>query len=339
MSDAAYGTQPVAREEGMANNDGFWSAQSMWLGLGVVAAMMFGWKAFGPQSETSAAPVAHLNVGSGAEARVESLTRAQCLARPDRLWVVMSNGVECISYVASTNVQGAGNVLVFLDGDVGEDRIAGAAQEKSRESWQSRIGPLSSRLGVPVVVIGRPGLMGSSGFHLLGGVRDESHVIDATMDALRERLGFRRVAMAGQSGGARIIAQLMVIGRRDIACAAMGSGAFDVPRRRGGGTTYTNIFGDPGSRFLVPMLRAGEIPVVSSRRSFVIGDPRDTVAPFSEQKAWADKLGQLNHHVQLIEVKATDPEHHGAAQKALMAAAMCLQDASDGDIRKALEAD
>jgi len=324
----------------MSKDGGFLSVQSMWLGLAVGAAALFGWQAFGPQPGGPGEPLAHLNVGSGEEARVESITRSQCLAQEDRVWAVTAaNGVECISYVASADVQGAGSVLIFFDGDVREERLAGASQLREREGAQARVGALAARLGVPVIIVGRPGLMGSTGFHLLGGVRDEGQVIDAAVDALRDKLGFRRVAVAGQSGGARIIAQLMVIGRRDITCAAMGSGAYDVPRRRGGGHTYTNIFGDPGSRFLVPLHRAGDIPAVSGRRSFVIGDPRDQIAPFSEQKAWADKLAALGHHVQVIEIKAKDPEFHGAAQKALLAAAMCLQDKSDADIRAAVEAD
>lgn len=322
----------------MANNNGFLSAQSMWIGLGVAAALMLGWRSLAPQPETAQAPVAQLNVGSGAEATVEKLTRQQCLAREERVWAVTSEGVECIAYVASPAAQGAGTVLLYFGGDVRESELAGATQEKERQGYQRRAGAWATQLAVPVVIVGRPGLMGSSGFHMLGGRRDEGHVIDATIDALRERLGFRRVALAGQSGGARIIAQLLVIGRRDIACAAMGSGAYDLPRLQGGGTTSTNIFGDPGRRFLVPMLRAGEIPLVPGRRSFVIGDPRDQIAPFSEQKAWADKLGQLGHHVLLIEAKAKDPEFHGMSEKAMAAAALCMLDKTDAEIRAAVEA-
>jgi hypothetical protein len=321
----------------MAQNDGFLGAQSVWIGIAVAAAMFFGWRAFGPQPERSEAPVALLNVGSGADARVDKLTRAQCLAMEDRVWAVMSDGVECLAYAASPDAQGAGTALVYLGGDVPEGQLAGATQETSRQSAQRRASAWAAEKGVPVVILGRPGLMGSSGFHLLGGRRDEGFVIDAGLDALKEKLGIRRLALAGQSGGSRIIAQLMVIGRRDISCAAMGAGAYDIPRLRGGGTSRTNVFGDPGKSFLVPMLKAGDIPAQSSRRSFVIGDPRDKVAPFEEQKAWADKLSSLGHHVQLIEAKATDPDFHGMSAKAVAAAALCMQDKPDPDIRRAVD--
>lgn len=321
----------------MSKNDGFFGAQSMWLGIGVAAVMMLGWRALSPPPDVPEAPVALLNVGDGGNQRVEKLTRAQCLALEDRVWAVMSDGVECIAYVASANVQGSSTALLYLSGDIAEEQLSGVSQETSRKGYQKRVSAWSAQHGVPIVVVGRPGLMGSSGFHLLGGRRDEGFVIDAAVDALKERLGIRRLALAGQSGGARIIAQLMVIGRRDIVCGAMGSGAYDLPRLRGGGTTRTNIFGDPGSGYLVPMLRAQEIPSVPGRRSFVIGDARDKVVPFSEQKAWADKLAQLGHHVQLIEAKAKDSDFHGMSDKALTAASMCMLDKPDSEIRTAVQ--
>lgn len=322
----------------MSKNEGFLSVQSMWVGLAVAAVAMFGWRSFAPQPDTAQAPVAFLNVGSGADAHVDKLTRADCVAREGRVWAVTSDGVECIAYVASPSAQGAGTVLLYLSGDYGENELAGSKQETERQSYQRRASAWAEQRGVPVVVLGRPGLMGSSGFHMLGGRRDEGQVIDAAIDALKQTLGFRQIALVGQSGGARIIAQLMVIGRRDITCAAMGSGAYDLPRLRDGGTTGTNIFGEPAKRFMVPMLRAGEIPVVPGRRGFVIGDPRDQVAPFSEQKAWAEKLATLGHAVLLIEVQAKDPEFHGTTDKSVLAASLCMQDKSDAEIKAAVTA-
>lgn len=321
----------------MAQNDGFLGAQSMWIGIGVLAVLFFGWRSFGPQPETQQEPVAQLNVGSGTDARVEKLTRTQCLGLEDRVWAVMADGVECIAYAASSNIQGASSALLFFGGDIPEEQLAGSRQEEARKNNQRRASAMAAQHGVPVVIVGRPGLMGSSGFHLLGGRRDEGRVIDAAVDALKDKLGIRRLGVAGQSGGARIIAQLLVIGRRDISCAAMGAGAYDVPRLRGGGTTRTNIFGDPGSGYLVPILKAGDIPSVPGRRSFVIGDPRDKVAPFVEQKAWADKLASLGHHVQLIEAKAKDPDFHGMSEKAIAAAGMCMNEKPDAEIRTAVE--
>ncbi len=320
----------------MSEHGGFLGPQSMWLGLGVVAAALIGWKAFTPAPEANKAPVALRNIIVGADARTVQLTRADCMRLEDRVWVTLDDGVECIAYVASAKAQGADTAIVYFSGDIPENQLAAETQDSARTNYQRRADTWADRAGVPLVIIGRPGLMGSSGFHLLGGRRDEGKVIDGALDAVKEKLSIRRLSLAGQSGGTRIIAQLMVLGRRDIHCAAMGSGAFDLPRLQGGGTSTTNIFGDPGRRYLVPMRAAENIVKSAERRSFVIGDARDTVTPFSEQKAWADKLASLGHHVQLIEATAQPPDYHGLSEKAVMAAGMCAQGKPDQEIRTAV---
>jgi hypothetical protein len=320
----------------MSQNGGFLGPQSMWLGLGVFALLLFGWKASAPAPDTNQPPVALRTIVDGAGARSVQLNRSDCLRLEDRVWVTLEDGVECIAFVASSKAEGTENAVIYFSGDVPEEQYPAETQDSARANYLRRAETWSSRLGVPVVIIGRPGLMGSSGFHLLGGRRDESVVIDRALDAVKERLSLRRVSLAGQSGGARIIAQLMVVGRRDIHCAAKGSGAYDIPRLRGGGTSSTNIFGDPGRRYLVPMRQVENVPRSSDRRTYVIGDRRDTVTPFNEQQAWADKLASLGHHVQLIESVAQGPDYHGMSEKALTAAAMCALGKPDPEIRTAV---
>ena len=86
------------------------------------------------------------------------------------------------------------------------------------------------------------------------------------------------------------------------------------------------------------MQHAEKVVADAGRRSFVIGDPRDTRTPFPEQRAWSEKLASLGHHVALIEGVATDPEHHGQADEALAAAALCAKGRSDDEIRAAVKA-
>jgi pimeloyl-ACP methyl ester carboxylesterase len=322
----------------MSSDKGFLGPQSVWAGIGVVAAMMFGWQAMQPKPDPDAPPVAVRNVRAGVDMRLQELTRSDCLVTLGQAQGHTTNAVECISFVASANAQGAETALVFLDGDALEKDLVEASQDSARTGYQRLADKFAERYQVPVVVVGRPGMMGSTGFQLLGGQRDEGYVVDGALDGIKAKLGVRRLALAGQSGGSRIIAQLMVIGRADIACAAMGSGAYDVPGLRNGGRSMTNIWGDPGRRYLVPLQRAGEIQNSPARRSFVIGDPRDTVADFNEQKAWADKLATLGHHVVAIEAEASPPSFHGMSQRAILAAAMCATGKSDDQIKTAVVA-
>ncbi len=321
----------------MASPGGVLGPQTMWLVLGVAALALFGSRAFSPEPPTTAEPFAQLVVGDGKEARVIRVEKRECQSRNDRLWVEFQDGVECIAYATAGSASGGAAVLYF-SGDMPQNRLGETQQNKLREAYAKRAQNLAKTYGLPFVMIGRPGLLGSTGFHLLGGRRDEAAVISATIDAVKRKLSVGRLALAGQSGGSRIIAQLMVNGRRDIACAAMSSGAYGVPRLKGGGTTRTNVFGNPGQRYLVPLREIEGVVQDSTRRSFVIGDKRDAVTPFSEQEEWAQRLRAQGHHVVLIEAEAKDPERHGLSSAALAAAALCAKGRTDGEIRSAVQA-
>jgi pimeloyl-ACP methyl ester carboxylesterase len=322
----------------MSNHDGFLGARSVWLGVGIAALALVGWQAMAPQPAPPTEAAATLNVIEGDKSRIERVTRRDCLQKPDRVWAVVEGGVECLAYVTAgfpASGSSTGVAVVYLGGDIPGDRLARANDSGAPIRNRNRAEAIAKRYGVPVVIVGRPGIMGSTGFHMAGGMRDEAQVLGAGLEALKDKLSIRHLALAGQSGGARVIAQLLAMGRRDIACAAMGSGAYGIPRLKGGGTSRTNIFGDPGQRFLVPLREVASIANDPARRSFVIADKQDRISPFDEQKSWSDRLAESGHHVQFIEANATDPEHHGLSTQSIAAASLCARGDSDAEIRKA----
>ena len=277
-------------------------------------------------------PVAIVAPREGPNTRTETLTRSQCLALPSRIWVVLEEGAECIAFIASGGGSSGSTAVLFFEGDVPDEDMAPARMSKIVAAYQRHVTEAQIHFGLPFIVVARPGVMGSSGFHLIGGLRDEGEVMNAAVDQLKQRFGYQRLALAGQSGGARIVAQLLVLGRRDIACAVMGSGAYGVPLAKGGGHISTNILGDPGRRYLVPLHRADRIASAPDRRAFVIGDPRDQRTPFPGQREWAEKMQALGHHAVLLEGTARGPEHHGLSATALQVAAMCASGKSDQEI-------
>lgn len=322
----------------MAGDTGSFGPEKMWPMLAAVIAVVVVWKLLVSPSASPDKGTALLNVVENGQARVERIIRADCERQANRVWVEAEDGVECIAYATAGKFAGAGVAVVDLHGDVRDDdmaRLSGAEalarRQKTAEQW-------SQQYDVPFVIIGRPGLFGSSGLHLLGGRRDEAQVIELTIAELQRRLGFRRVAVSGQSGGARIVAQLMVLGRIDIVCAAMGAGAYDVPQLRGGGRRDTDVFGDPGRRYLVPLREVARVPQSADRRSYVIGDSEDQISLFAEAKQWADKLTVAGHHVQLIEARAKDTRRHDMSRQAVAAAALCAKIARDEDIMRAVKA-
>jgi pimeloyl-ACP methyl ester carboxylesterase len=286
-----------------------------------------------------AEPVAIVATREGPDPRTETLTRSRCLALPNRVWAALEEGAECIAFIASGSGTGGSTAVLFFEGDVPDEDMAPARMSRIVAAYERRVTEAQTHFGLPIIVVARPGVMGSSGFHLIGGLRDEGEVMNAAVDALEQRFGYQRLALAGQSGGARIVAQLLVLGRRDIACAVMGSGAYGVPLAKGGGHIATNIFGEPGRRYLVPLHHADRIASSPDRRAFVIGDPRDVRTPFPGQREWAEKLQALGHHAVLLEGAARDPEHHGLSTTVLQVAAMCAGGRSDQEIAAEVAAD
>jgi len=306
-------------------------AGRMWyvIAVLVVLAVGIGWMRR-PAREPAAEPVAIVAARDGG--RAETITRGQCLAQPHHVWVALEDGAECIAYIASNGRTSSDTAVLFFEGDFPEEDMTPGRMARMTAGYRLRAEEAQTHFGLPFVVVARPGLMGSSGFHLIGGRRDEGEVMSGAVDAIKQRYGYRRLALAGQSGGARIVAQLLVLGRRDILCAVMGSGAYGVPLAKGGGHIGTNIFGEPGRKYLVPMHGADSIAVSTDRRAFVIGDPRDARTPFSGQREWAEKMQALGHHAALIEAAAQDPEHHGLSAVALYAAGMCAGGSTDKEI-------
>jgi hypothetical protein len=316
---------------------GNFGPDKMWPVLGLMVAALLAWKSLTPAPEPNREPSASMDVVRDGRFETAFVTARECHAQEGRVWVDVDGGFDCISFVAAGTTTGAKSAVLFFNGDISDAQLMERSQASARVQEQKQADAVTAQFEIPFFIVGRPGLMGSTGYHRNGGRRDEAQVLNAALDAISSKFNLSRLALAGQSGGARIIAQLLVMGRRDIACAAMGSGAYDLPRLVGGGTRSTNIFGDPGRRYLVPMMHVAQISVDGGRRSFVIGDPRDTVTPFPEQQAWAEKLTAGGHHAVLVNAVAEPPEFHGTAKLAITAAALCAKGTNDAEIVRAVQ--
>jgi pimeloyl-ACP methyl ester carboxylesterase len=314
-------------------------ARSIWMAMAAFVLVFAGWRAMAPSSgpalDPTSEPTAIVSQGYGPQLTYARITRAECVGNGERLWLAHNNGFDCVRVFAppttTANLK-AQTAIVFFDGDVPAEDQSSAGEVRMKSGYERLTQVLSDRYKSPVFVVARPGILGSSGAHYAGGQRDEGHVIYAALDELKRQHGTQSFVLAGQSGGARVIAQLLVLGRRDITCAVMGSGAYDLPRLKSGERTATNIFGDPARRFLIPMRQLNDIASQSSRRLFIAGDPRDTVTPFQEQRAWAESLNRLGHHAVLVEGEANGKEFHGMTEKSLAAAGACAQGKPDAEV-------
>jgi pimeloyl-ACP methyl ester carboxylesterase len=156
--------------------------------------------------------------------------------------------------------------------------------------------------------------------------------MNSAIDILKTRLGINRFALAGQSGGSTISAALLALGRKDIACAALGSGAFELldleyKRLRANGRMVSkmalaNAIYDPSSH-------VANIPADMSRRIFIIGDTTDTRTPFDQQKRYAEALQAAGHHALLIPIEAIGDLDHSAMAYVVPTAGGCLRGTPD----------
>lgn len=307
----------------------------VWIAIALGALLMGYQSLSAPQPVEPGARTAQRQVFKNGTSVVEAVTEADCVKADGGVWTVVNNEPECLAVVGPQPPAAGGVIAIFFDGDVQMERIAEdhSPQERSRYERISRA--VTEASGVPLVIIGRPGLMGSTGVHINGGRRDEAELINQAVDAVKRRYGATRLALAGQSGGARIVAQLLVLGRQDVVCTAMASGGYDLPDLKGGGRLATNIFGDPGKGYLVPMLRMDDIEKTGARRDFVIGDPRDQQVAFSGQRAFAEKLKATGHRAMLIEASGSGAKYHGLAIESMRAVTVCARGGDDAAVQAA----
>jgi len=305
----------------------------MWIVMAICAALYAAYMTSQPGLPTSAEPTAHLRTNLGGNVSVTPITQSQCIAMPERLWVTSEKDVACLAYVAPKSQPAGNTAIVFFHGDFSQKNQTAARMAASRRSYQFRAQRLASTFSIPVYVIGRPGVMGSTGFHVIGGVRNENQLMASALAELKQRHRIKRLVLGGQSGGARLTAQLLVSGRTDISCAVMASGAYDLPRLKGGGRTATNIWGEPSKSLLVPLRSIDGVVVDGRRRLYIVGDPRDQRTPFPEQRKWAMALQQTGHHAVLLEAAGRGKENHGLSNAALQIAGMCAAGRSDQAIK------
>lgn len=308
--------------------------RNIWIGLGLVVAAYLAYSTFQPGEPLGAKGVAYLRTTNGSETSVTRITQGDCEATAQRVWAVADDEVACLAYVASGDAAAGSDrtAIVYFHGDFPTDRQTAEKMAQSRMSYERQTLALAGRAKMPVFVIARPGVMGSTGFHVIGGVHKEHQLVASALETLKRRHGIDRLVLGGQSGGARVAAQLLVSGRTDIACAVMASGAYGIPGRRGGGRMSTNIWGEPSKSYLIPLRSIEGVVQDGKRRLFVVGDPRDKRTAFGEQREWADALGRAGHHSVLLEAPGGGEEFHNLGSVAMEVAGMCASGKSDSEI-------
>ncbi len=196
--------------------------------------------------------------------------------------------------------------------------------------------------GVPVFLMGRPGMHGSSGDHAEDRhTQSAVQLVDAALTELRRRHGFRDFALSGFSSGGLLVANLLAR-RDDIRCAVVASAPLDLAlyyQRQNGMTP--DYFAMRRGALADPIRTVREIR--SDATVFVIGDTRDRSVPHAAWKAWEAAARRQGLRVFDADIAGSDrPElgggetHHITGARGLEAAHACATGAPGEEVRRAL---
>jgi hypothetical protein len=241
----------------------------------------------------------------------------------------------CVRYYLSTAGGEGMRPVVFLEGDK-------LGKESSKHTWLDpsdtydvnsddlmKTADAFSRMSkTTAIYLARIGVDGTSGNHINRKSVLELHLMNAALDAIKQRNGFEGFHLAGQSGGAMLVAGLAGL-RRDIVCAVPGSGLMTLPE--------TAKSTDPGRIYFDPVELIPSMVQNRSLRLFVVTDPADEKARSKRQTALVEKIRRAGLHVPQYFVEATDENHHGVLAFTQLVTAGCILGRSDAEIATAVK--
>jgi hypothetical protein len=267
-------------------------------------------------------------------ARGITMTRAQCEATPQALWLNVDRQDFCVRYYLSTLGGEGPRPVVFLQGDYfgrlnNDNKWADLAEtgDVNTEDLMRMADSFSKMAKTTAIYLARIGVDGTSGNHIYRKTFLELHLMNAALDAIKQRHGFVGFHLAGQSGGSKLVGGLVGM-RRDIVCAVSGSGPLWTPGK-------TNL-PDPLRKYFDV---GDEVPLIAPNRSlrfFLISDRADKQVPLNQQVPFVDRMREAGRPVQQFFVEATDDHHHGVLEFTRLVASGCILGKSDREIGTAL---
>jgi hypothetical protein len=269
--------------------------------------------------------------------RGTAATEAQCAQLHGAVWARTEWGdAECIRYWAAGFQPGANpRVLVYLPADqIADGRPESTYSSRNPKILQDLANGMQARAGVPLILLSRPGMLGSSGDHKQRRRIGEAQLVSAALDQIKTRQSVREFGLVGLSGGGHTVASLLAW-RSDIVCAVPAS-AVSSPKLRWQSLGMTaDVTGFTDSHEPLDHLKPGVFH--PGLRVFVLGDPKDTEVPWVSQTPLADRLRGLGAAVEVVAGEGTGPKRHVLGASGQVLGAMCLAGKPTGEILQAAQ--
>lgn len=265
-----------------------------------------------------------------------TMTREECAAKPQTVWLNVYGRDFCVRYYLSTAGGQGSRPVVFLNGDSNgpispkgwtwADPSAGF--DVDTDDLIRTADRFSKMAKTTAIYVARIGVEGSSGNHLSRKTLLELHLMNMALEVIKQRHRFEGFHLVGQSGGSKLAFGLATM-RRDLNCVISGSG------RLAAGTAKQQP-SDPGRAYFEVMGSAHMLAQNGALRMMMITDPADKAVPAAEQTPMALSLRQAGRAIPQFFVEATDAKHHAVVDYGVIAMAGCVLGRSDADIAQAV---
>jgi hypothetical protein len=264
-----------------------------------------------------------------------TITRAQCDATEQTFWLNVHGRDFCVRYYLSTAGGESARPIVFLDGDqLGKINTKtwiwlepGEAKDRDTEDIKRTADGFSKLAKTTAIFLARIGVDGTSGNHLSRKTVLELDLMNAALDALKQRYNFEGFHVAGQSGGSKIAGGLIGL-RHDIACAVLGSGPLALPS--------SAKSADPGRTFFDPTAMAAQVAQNRLLRPYVVTDRSDKRVPLAQQSGYVDKVRRAGRQLPQFFVEAVDDLRHGVLTYTELVTAGCVLGRPEAEIARAV---
>jgi pimeloyl-ACP methyl ester carboxylesterase len=266
-----------------------------------------------------------------------TMTREECAAKPQTMWLNVYGQDFCVRYYLSTAGGQGSRPVIILNGDhngpVDLARWTWADPSKASDVDTDKLVAIANHFSTmaktTAIYLGRIGVEGTSGTHMSRKTLLELNLMDVALEALRQRYQFEGFHLFGESGGGRLVFGLAEM-RRDVGCLVSGSGqiAGRVPavQPRDPGKTYFDIINNVRS-----------LGQNRALRIMVISDPNDQQVPTAAQQTpMVQTLKQAGYTVPHLLVEATDPKRHSVVDYGAVAMGGCVLGRSDTEIALAI---
>jgi pimeloyl-ACP methyl ester carboxylesterase len=257
------------------------------------------------------------------------VSESQCKSLSYAAWVRVDGTGYCVRYWISTAGGAKDEAVVFVHGDLGDSKAPSNLNRYSALMTAGRmqrdVQRWSRVYGGPYIAIGRLGAYGSSGDHRKRRSLLEIRVVSAALEELKARHGFRRLHLAGQSGGAHTVAGLAQT-RADVGCAVMASGAISVKTRaRDLGRTI-----DAGIKAAYdPVDHVKAMQQQEGRRMIVMSDPDDQNASYRSQREFVERVRTRNLPILHVSADSGAENFHGLHNESQSMAIDCAKNMDD----------